>query len=113
MSLIQPAFDGARLDAPAPSEDRSHIDDYEAWESQVRPTFIKVAKSGRRHWVAWQIKKEFKLPDPPDVAHDWGAFIGQLSRDGVIRHDGYGHTADRSVVNAWTGTRAAVEGRVS
>lgn len=101
---IQPALDGTM---PEPA------DDYHAWVDKVRPTFVQVARSGRRHWLSWQIKREYKLPEPPDPAHDWGKLLGRLADDGLIEHDGFGHTRDRSVVNAWTGTRAAKKGRVA
>lgn len=88
-------------------------DDYEAWVDTVRPTFVQVAQSRRRHWLTWQIKREYKLPDPPDPAHDWGRFMTHLSADGIVQHDGVGQTRDKSLVHAWRGTRAARQGRAA
>lgn len=105
MTAIQQALEG--MPEPEPRED------FETWAEKVRPAFVTVAASGRRHWLTWQIKKEFKLPDPPDPAHDWGAFTSQLCREGLIQHDGFGRTADGSCVNAWTGTTAAIQGRAA
>ncbi|MEU8839989.1 hypothetical protein AB0D97_12780 [Streptomyces roseus] len=87
--------------------------DYQTWAAEVRPAFVTVARSRRRHWLTWQIRREYKLPEAPDPAHDWGRLMSQLAADGIVRHDGFGHTLDRSVVNAWRGTRDARKGRVA
>lgn len=108
MTITQPALDGT-----VPPPPRRQIEDYMEWVAEIRPTFVQVARSRRRHWLSWQIKHEYKLPDPPDPAHDWGRFLGHLADDGLIEHDGTGHTRDKSLVNAWTGTRAARKGRVA
>lgn len=104
MTAIQPELDGTE---PEPS------DDYLTWAESVRPTFVKVARSRRRGWLTWQIKQQYKLPDPPDPAHDWGRFMTRLCADGVIQHDGVGQTRDKSLVHAWRGTRAARQGRAA
>ena len=88
-------------------------DDYMTWVETVRPTFVQVAQSRRRHWLVWEIKREYKLPDPPDPAHDWGRFTTGLQADGVVQHDGFGLTRDKSCVHAWRGTRAARSGRAA
>jgi hypothetical protein len=105
MTIIQPSLP-ADFPEPEPS-------DYDTWAAEVRPTFVEVARSGRRHWLCWEIRRDYKLPDPPDPAHDWGRFLGHLADDGLIEHDGFGRTRDKSVVNAWTGTRAARKGRAA
>jgi hypothetical protein len=102
---VQPA-----LPADFPEPD---LTDYETWAAEVRPAFVEVARSGRRGWLCWEIRRDYKLPDPPDPAHDWGRFLGHLADDGLIEHDGFGRTRDKSVVNAWTGTRAARKGRAA
>lgn len=105
MTTVQGVLDGM------PEPDTS--DDYQTWVETVRPTFVRVAQSRRRHWLTWQIKRDYKLPDPPDPAHDWGRFMTQLSADGVVQHDGVGQTRDKSLVHAWRGTRAARSGRAA
>lgn len=105
MTAIQQPLDG--MPEPEPQ------DDFETWAEKIRPTFVAVAASGRRHWLTWEIKKEYKLPQAPDPAHDWGAFMSRLCREGIIQHDGFGRTADGSCVNAWTGTTAAMQGRAA
>ncbi|MGW6872855.1 hypothetical protein ACWGHA_11030 [Streptomyces xanthophaeus] len=104
MTPIQPALDGT---IPPP------VSDFETWAATVRPTLVQVARSHRRHWLIWEIKREFKLPEPPDPAHDWGRLTTHLKDDGVIQHDGVGQTRDKSLVHAWCGTRAARRGRVT
>lgn len=104
MTAVQPELDGTE---PQPA------DDYPTWVAAVRPTFVTVARSRRRGWLFWQIKREYKLPDPPDPAHDWGRLATSLADDGVIQHDGVGQTRDKSLVHAWCGTRAARLGRVA
>lgn len=111
MSLIQPTFDGNQLDAPAPSG-TPHLDDYDAWVSLVRPTFVAVARAGRP-FVCWQIAKTHQLPEPPDQKRDWARLMGSLHRDGLIRCDGFALARDKSAVRRWRGTRAARDGRVS
>ncbi|MFD5508962.1 hypothetical protein ACFWIB_14465 [Streptomyces sp. NPDC127051] len=103
MNPVQPALDGT---IPEPT-------DYQTWADKVRPTFVRVARSRRRHWLTWQIRKEYGLDQAPDPAHDWGRFMTQLAADGLVQHDGFGYTLDRSVVNAWRGTRGARRGRIS
>lgn len=98
MTATQGVLEG--MPQPEPS-------DYQTWADEVRPTFVTVARSRRRHWLVWEIKREYKLPEPPDPAHDWGRFTTGLQADGVIQHDGFGLTRDKSCVHAWRGTRAA------
>lgn len=112
MTHIAPAFDGTELAAAAPSESRRRIEDYEAWESEVRPVFVKVAKTGRP-FLCWQVAKDHDLPDPPDRDHDWGRFASSLHREGVTRPAGYGLTRDKSAVRRWRGTVDAMQGRAA
>lgn len=102
MSAIQPALTGLP-DIPGARPQR---DDYEQWLDEIRPAFEEAAATGRR-FMSWQIKTEYNLPDPPDPAHQWGDAMGQFRRDGLIRHDGWGATRDKSGVRAWRGTRTA------
>jgi len=102
VTAIQPALDGT---VPQPAA-RRRVEDYEAWVAEVRPTFEEIAAAGTR-FVSWRVKEQYRLPDPPDPAHDWGRLLGQLRHDGLLRYDGWSTTRDRSGVRAWRGTRAA------
>lgn len=112
MSHIQPAFEGAELAAAAPSKTRRIVDDYEAWESEVRPTFVGVAESGRP-FVCWKIAKANDLPEPPNQRLDWARLMTSLRRDHVVRYDGFGLARDKSACRRWRGTNEAIEGRAA
>lgn len=112
MTHIAPAFDGAALAASAPSESRRRIEDYEAWESEVRPVFIDAAKSGRP-FLCWKIAQANDLPDPPDQQRDWARLIASLHRAHIVRCDGFGLARDKSACRRWRGTAEAIQGRAA
>ena len=112
MSHVQPAFDGSHLEAPAPAATRRVFDDYEAWESEVRPTFVKVAQTGRP-FVCWKVAQANNLPEPPNQRLDWARLVGSLHRDHIIRPDGFGLARDKSACRRWRGTAAAIQGRAA
>jgi hypothetical protein len=112
MTHITPAFDGSTLEAAAPAKSRRVMDDYEAWESEVRPTFVKVAKTGQS-FVCWRIAQQHDLPEPPDQKRDWARLMGSLHRDHIIRCDGFGLARDKSAVRRWRGTAEAMQGRAA
>lgn len=103
---VQPTLEGDIPPAKV-SKTRRRIEDYEAWVLEVRPVFEEIARTGRRHFLCWQVKEERDLPDPPDPDHDWGRLVGFLRRENVIERDGFGETRDKSGVKAWRGTRTA------
>lgn len=112
MSNIAPAFDGAELAVAAPSESRRRIEDYEAWESEVRPAFVDAAKSGRP-FLCWKIAQANDLPDPPDQQRDWARLIASLHRAHIVRCDGFGLARDKSACRRWRGTVDAMQGRAA
>ncbi|WP_020135109.1 hypothetical protein [Streptomyces sp. 351MFTsu5.1] len=112
MTHIQPAFDGTELAAPAPSATRRTVDDYEAWESEVRPKFVEVAKTGRP-FLCWKIAREYDLPEPPNQKFDWARLMSGLHRDRIVRVDGFGLARDKSACRRWRGTAEAISGRAA
>lgn len=109
MSLIRPAFDGAQLEAPAPSEDRSRIDDYEAWVDEVWNAFVDAADSGQPFTVSG-VAADRKLPDPPKPQYQWGHLPERLLNAGIIRaHSVASSRRDGvhgSLVRQWIGVPA-------
>lgn len=112
MTHIQPAFDGTELAAPAPAKSRRVAENYEAWESEVRPTFVKVAKT-RRPFLCWQVAREHDLPEPPNQQRDWARLMTSLHRDGIVHCDGFGLARDKSACRRWRGTAEAAAGRAA
>jgi hypothetical protein len=104
MTAIQPSLP---VDFPEPEPT-----DFETWAETVRPAFVAAAKSGSK-FASWQIKVAAQLPEPPHPKTDWGAFVGRLRREGLIRRAGWTETRDSSSVRRWQGTRAAQQGRVA
>ncbi|MBD0743510.1 hypothetical protein [Streptomyces sp. CBMA152] len=112
MSHVQPAFDGTEFAAPAPAVSRRSIDDYEAWESIVRPVFVEVAKAGRP-FLCWKVAQQHDLPEPPSQKLDWARLMASLHRDHIIRCDGFGLARDKSACRRWRGTTEAMQGRAA
>lgn len=112
MSHTTPAFDGTELAAPAPSATRRVIDDYDAWESIVRPKFVEVAKTGRP-FLCWKVAQANDLPEPPNQKFDWARFMARLHRDHIVRCDGFGLARDKSACRRWRGTPEAISGRAA
>lgn len=107
MPAVQPALDGT-LPTPAP--------DYHSWCDEVRPAFVEAARTGQL-FTSYEIAKTNNLPEPPCPRTDWGNFVLQLVRDGLIEHVTFDRsrrpTGERSAVGVWRGTRAAQAGRVA
>lgn len=103
MPAQQPQLDGT-LPTPA--------DDYETWETEVWPTYVEAARSGRP-FVCWRIAQAHNLPNPPCVERDWARLMGRLHHDGIVRYDGFGFARDKSACRRWRGTRAAQAGRAA
>ncbi|MGW3196256.1 hypothetical protein ACWDBD_17050 [Streptomyces sp. NPDC001118] len=112
MSHVQPAFDGTELAATAPAKTRRIVDDYDAWVSEVRPTFVEAAKSGRP-FLCWKIAQANDLPEPPNQRLDWARLMGSLHRDHIVRCDGFGLARDKSACRRWRGTAEAMQGRAA
>jgi hypothetical protein len=112
MTHIAPAFDGNQLAAAAPAKSRRVMDDYEAWESEVWPTFVEVAKSGRP-FVCWKIADANDLPHPPCQERDWARLMGRLRREHIVRYNGFGLARDKSACRRWRGTDEAMQGRAA
>lgn len=105
---VQPTLDGT---LPPPAELT-----YAEWVERIRPTFVAVAKTGRR-FTTYEVAREYSLPEPPNPKADWGNFVQSLVRDGVIEHCGWDETirpgGEHSGVKVWRGTRAAQAGRAA
>lgn len=112
MTNIAPVFDGNQLEAPAPSASRRIVDDYEAWESEVRPAFVEAAKTGRP-FLCWKIAQANDLPEPPNQQRDWARLMAGLHRDQIVRCDGFGLARDKSACRRWRGTVEAMQGRAA
>lgn len=112
MTHLAPAFDGTELAAAAPAKSRRAMDDYEAWVSEVRPTFVKVAKTGRP-FLCWKVADAHDLPEPPSQRLDWARLMSSLHRDRIIRCDGFGLARDKSACRRWRGTVEAIQGRAA
>lgn len=84
MSHIAPAFDGSQLEAAAPSEDRSRVDDYDAWVDEVWPAFVDAADSGQPFTISG-VAADHQLPDPPKPQYQWGHLPERLLNAGIIR----------------------------
>jgi len=111
MSNISPAFDGNQLAAPAPAT-RRVMDDYEAWESIVRPHYVAAAKTGDS-FVFWAIAQANDLPEPPNQRLDWARLASSLHRDHITRPDGFGLARDKSACRRWRGTVEVMQGRAA
>lgn len=107
MPAQQPMLDGT-LPQPA--------DDYHTWCDTVRPAFVDAARTGRL-FTSYDVAKDNDLPEPPNSRADWGNFVLQLVRDGLIEHVAFDRssrpTGERSAVGVWRGTRAAQAGRIA
>jgi hypothetical protein len=105
---VQPALDGT---LPAPGQLS-----YAEWVDRIRPTFVEVAKSGRR-FTTFEVAKEYGLPEPPNPKADWGNATQMFARERLIEDAGTDRsarpTSERSRVGVWRGTRAAQAGRIA
>jgi hypothetical protein len=83
---------------------------------RIRPTFVTVAKTGRR-FTTFEIAKEYDLPEPRCPRADWGNATQMFARQLLIEHCGYDRssrpTGEKSAVAVWRGTAAAQAGRVA
>lgn len=112
MSHVSPVFDGTELAAPAPAKTRRIVDDYEAWESIVRPYYVAAAKTGRS-FVFWAVAQANDLPEPPNQRLDWARLASSLHRDHITQPDGFGLARDKSACRMWRGTAEAIQGRAA
>jgi hypothetical protein len=105
---VQPTLDGT-LPTPA-------TDTYTEWVDRVWPTFVEVARTGRR-FTTFEVAHDHELPEPPNPKADWGNLAQALARHRVTEHCGFDRssrpTAEHSAVSVWRGTRAAQAGRIA
>lgn len=108
MPAQQPQLDGT---LPAPTECS-----YAEWVERIRPTFVAVAKTGRR-FTTFEVAREYSLPEPPNPKADWGNAAQRFARERLIEEAGTDRssrpTSERSRVGVWRGTRAAQAGRAA
>lgn len=107
MPTVQPRLDGS---VPAVTELT-----YLEWVDRIRPTFVEVARTGRR-FTTFEVAMEYDLPEPPNPKADWGNATQRFARERLIEDAGTDRssrpTSERSRVGVWRGTRAAQAGRV-
>ncbi|MGW1533918.1 hypothetical protein [Streptomyces aureus] len=103
MPAQQPTLDGT-LPTPA--------DDYDTWETEVWPTFVAAARSGRP-FVCWRIAQAHDLPNPPCQELHWARLMSHLRRERIVRYDGFGLARDKSACRRWRGTAEAIAGRIA
>ncbi|MEV4227298.1 hypothetical protein AB0J81_09340 [Streptomyces bobili] len=106
---VQPTLDGT---LPPPAELS-----YAEWIEHIRPTFVAVAKTGRR-FTTYEVAREYRLPEPSNPKADWGNAVQQFAREGLIEDTNDAArssrpTSERSRVGVWRGTHAAQAGRVA
>ncbi|MGW5430396.1 hypothetical protein ACWET9_24770 [Streptomyces sp. NPDC004059] len=108
MTALQPTLDGS---IPAPGQLT-----YAEWVDRIRPTFVEVAKTGRR-FTTFEVAKEYGLPEPRNPKADWGNATQTFAREHLIERLGYEQssrpTGEKSAVAVWRGTRAAQAGRIA
>lgn len=108
MPAQQPQLDGT---LPEPNELT-----YTEWVDRIRPTFVEVAKTGRR-FTTYEVAKEYDLPEPPNPKADWGNATQMFARERLIEDAGTDRSSrpssERSRVGVWRGTRAAQLGRAA